>query len=139
MYSIRAANSDDFRAINVLSQHLGYRKISDDECRLKLTQLLSSQTDVVYVAQSKDTVIAWVHLFMARRLASPDFHEIGGLVVNPSYRGQGVGKALLESVAKQHGGTLRVRCNEKRLESHLFYKALGFKSTKLQRIFEIHS
>ena len=38
-----------------------------------------------------------------------------------------------------HSGKVRVRCNEKRVESHQFYKAIGFSSEKVQRVFEARS
>lgn len=139
LYSVRPAKASDAVAINVVSQYLGYVELPETEVEAKLVQLLNSATDEVYVAEYQGVVIGWLHLFFARRLASPDFYEIGGLVVTPVYRGQGVGRFLVEHVVANHNGKVRVRCNEKRVESHQFYEATGFSSEKVQRIFEARS
>ena len=135
-YTIRPAFESDAKSINEVSRHLGYPQLSDTEVEDKLLQLIHSTTDEVYLAESKGAVVGWLHLFLARRLASANFYEIGGLVVMPDFRGRGVGRALVNHVAKIHAGTIRVRCNEQRPESHQFYKAIGFHDIKLQRIFE---
>ena len=135
-YTIRPAFEDDAKSINEVSRHLGYPQLSDTEVEDKLLQLIHSTTDEVYLAESKGVVVGWLHLFLARRLASANFYEIGGLVVMPDFRGRGVGRALVNHVAKIHAGTIRVRCNDHRPESHQFYKAIGFRDIKLQRIFE---
>lgn len=135
-YTIRPAFQSDAKSINEVSRHLGYAELLDAEVEDKLLQLIHSTTDEVYLAESKGAVVGWLHLFLARRLASANFYEIGGLVVMPDFRGRGVGRALVNHVAKIHAGTIRVRCNDHRPESHQFYKAIGFRDIKLQRIFE---
>ena len=109
------------------------------EATEKLSQILASPDDEVYVAESKEGVVGWLHLFLARRLASTDFYEIGGLVVSPDCRGKGVGRHLVKHVSVIHKGKVRVRCNETREESHRFYEAIGFRNIKAQRIFETSS
>jgi GNAT superfamily N-acetyltransferase len=63
------------------------------------------------------------------------------LVVDGNYRGKGVGRALINKVKEWSANKgivkLRVRCNVKRTETHKFYKNLGFKETKEQKIFEL--
>jgi len=132
--TIRPAVTNDAAAINAVSKHLGYSELSDAE--EKLHQLVLSKTDEIYVAESSGRLVGWLHLFYARRLASDDFYEIGGLVVDPSYRKVGVGSALINYVENKHKGKLRVRCNESRLDAHKFYVACGFAETKVQLIFE---
>lgn len=139
MYSIRVASIDDCAGINSVSKYLGYTEISYDECNDKLQHLLQSETDKIYVAVCKGVIIGWLHLFLACRLASPDFYEIGGLVVNPEFRKQGIGKDLVDHVTNMQTGKLRVRCNEKRKASHLFYMKMGFSEEKVQRVFELGS
>tara|TARA_Y100001960_G_C14199168_1_gene598720 strand:- start:41 stop:460 length:420 start_codon:yes stop_codon:yes gene_type:complete len=131
----RLAVIDDAEEINSVSTHLGYQRLSENQASEKLLSLLNSEADQIFVAELKGKIIGWIHLFYARRLASNDFYEIGGLVVNPEYRGQGIGKNLVKFATSQVTEEVRVRCNETRLESHLFYEQQGFKSTKSQRVF----
>ena len=134
--TIRSALESDASFINAASKHLGYSELTNSEAQKKLTRLLNSTSDEVYVAEVDNNIIGWIHLFFARRLASADFREIGGLVVSPQFRGRGVGRRLVEHATSMHGGKVRVRCNEKRVDSHQFYRALGFRDTKAQNVFE---
>ncbi|ADZ92076.1 GNAT family N-acetyltransferase [Marinomonas mediterranea] len=136
-YVIRAALESDAQGINEVSQYLGYSALSLSESLLKLQALLNSSNDWVYVAQLNDHVVGWLHLFYAHRLASESFYEIGGLVVSEDVRGQGIGRALVQYALDAHKGKFRVRCNELRTDSHQFYEAIGFSSSKSQRVFQI--
>ncbi|MEM7195658.1 MAG: GNAT family N-acetyltransferase [Pseudomonadota bacterium] len=136
MLTVRAAAKEDAEGIQSVSKHLGYAELSDEETREKLEQLLSSEDHFIYIAEREQRVLGWIHLFTAYRLASPSFCEIGGLVVDPNYRKQGIGRALVEHAVDRHGGTVRVRCNEKRQDTHVFYQSIGFEDVKVQRIFE---
>ena len=133
---IRPAIESDAIGINDISKYLGYGQLSDTEAKDKLFQLLDSNDNEIFVVEVNARVIAWLHLFLARRLASEDFFEIGGLVVDPDYRRQGLAAALIKYVENKHKGKLRVRCNETRQETHQFYEACGFVGSKVQRIFE---
>ncbi len=137
MLTVRIAELTDATAINSISVHLGYGALSDALCMQKLEILLSSEIDMVLVAVSESSVIGWLHAFLSRRLASPDYYEIAGLVVAPDYRGKGVGKALVNHVRRTYDGKVRVRCNEKRVAAHQFYRTIGFTHKKSQRIYEI--
>lgn len=136
MYSIRAATPLDADGIRAVSSYLGYDEVSTEESKTKLDQLLFSTVDTLYVVESDQVIVAWLHLFLARRLASPDFYEIGGLVVHPDFRRQGIGCALVKHVVVNLEGKVRVRCNEKRHDAHVFYGKLGFECSKIQRVFE---
>ena len=82
--------------------------------------------------------MGWIHLFLARRLASSEFYEIGGLVVSPKVRRQGVGRALVAQAhefSTANNLTLRVRCNARRIAACQFYRELGFHEDKSQQVF----
>ena len=134
--TIRLATEADAEGINQVSSYLGYSELSDDKAKDKLFQMCTSTSDEVYVCEMSGNIVGWLHLFYARRLASDDFYEIGGLVVHPEFRVKGIGRALVAHVLETHKGKLRVRCNEKRLESHQFYEAIGFVRKKAQCVFE---
>ena len=129
----------DTVGINEVSEYLGYSQLSSTESAAKLQELLNSTQDQVFVAEWQGQIIGWLHLFYARRLASDNFYEIGGLVVSPKSRGHAVGRALVQHAQAEHSGKLRVRCNEKRLDAHKFYGSIGFDSSKVQRVFQVRS
>lgn len=139
MVSIREANHLDSESINSLSKHLGYAALPIEQASGNLASLLHSAVDYVYVAEVNGKVVGWIHSFFSRRLASPSFYEIVGLVVEPEYRGRGIGKQLVVHVTDKYRGKWRVRCNEKRLETHKFYEAINFNGCKIQHVFEKRS
>ena len=138
-YIIRSASESDAEGINEVSEHLGYSQFSSTEYIIKFQELLSSTQDQIFLAEWQGRIIGWLHLFYARRLASDNFFEIGGLVVSPENRGHGVGRALVQYAQAKNLGKFRVRCNEKRLDAHKFYESIGFDSIKVQRVFQVRS
>src|SRR5436190_15528512 len=102
---------------------------------------ISNKDHDAFVAVHNDEVIGWIGLTYSFSLESPPHCEIRGLVVSDKYRGQGIGRKLIERTkqwAKEKGvDKLRLRCNVKRTETHLFYEHLGFKETKQQKSYEI--
>ncbi len=136
---IRQATLSDAQQISKLSTYLGYAQLTVSDTQQQLLTLLESDREAVYVAEQEERLIGWIHCFKALRLASSSFYEIGGLVVCPTQRQQGIGRQLVEYAISQHSGSWRVRCNSKRHQSHLFYQALGFSQSKSQHIFEIQS
>ncbi|MCO4786010.1 GNAT family N-acetyltransferase [Marinomonas atlantica] len=135
-YIIRSASESDANGINKVSKHLGYSRLSSTESVTKLQELLNSAQDQVFVAEWQGQIIGWLHLFYARRLASDNFFEIGGLVVSPENRGQGIGRALVQYAQDENLGKFRVRCNEKRHDAHKFYESIGFNGKKVQCVFQ---
>ena len=136
---IREATMDDSSHINRLSWSLGYKEVSDDLAKIRLQFALQSSNDKVWVFEKDAQVLGWVHAFIAHRVASATFVEIGGLAVDPLRLKQGVGRMLVEQTklwAHERKLSLRVRCNSERSETHKFYEAVGFSKTKNQNVFE---
>jgi len=126
--------------MNALSVSLGYAPVSDEVAQDRLQELLSSSSDRVWVIEDDAQICAWMHAFIAYRVASPSFVEIGGIVVSPERRRQGLGRSLVDR-ARQWGRErklkLRVRCNHSRDETHRFYESIGFTKSKSQYVFEV--
>jgi len=128
----------DAPAVASLSGELGY---PTDNARMlaRLTALLDREDHAAFVACRGETVLGWSHAFICQFVESDAFVEIGGLVVNESARGLGVGGTLVEAItdwARTQGvAEVRVRSNIKRDRAHAFYKSRGFVETKLQRVF----
>ena len=138
--TIRRAMTEDAAAIARLSGELGYR-VSVDGTRDRLGRILASVEDRVFVAElANRRVVGWIHAFVALRLESEDFAEIGGFVVSETCRGSGVGTKLLAAVEQwavaRSLPVLRVRSQSKRLEARRFYRNRGFTETKEQRVLD---
>jgi GNAT superfamily N-acetyltransferase len=65
--------------------------------------------------------------------------EIGGLVVDESYRRRGVGRLLMEQAerwAREKGcGAICLRSNVVRKDAHAFYERIGYSNVKTSRVF----
>ncbi len=140
MFNIRKATLNDSVSINDLSLHLGYENTPHDTAYERLKCLLESTSDDVFVCEKSNSIVGWIHVFKAYRVASPTFYEIGGLVVCPKFRSIGVGRQLIDFVTKEskcQNLELRVRCNSIRNDTHAFYEKTGFTTSKTQQVFKM--
>ncbi|MBE5320663.1 GNAT family N-acetyltransferase [Pedobacter sp. MR2016-19] len=141
MVEIRVITKEDAESVAWLSTQLGYESdIEQTSARIK--HINNSNDNCAFVALVDDKVVGWIHGFYTLRIESDPFVEIGGLIVDETYRNLKIGKQLIESVklwAEQHQvKKLKVRCNTKRTESHRFYEQIGFKENKQQIAFEMN-
>jgi ribosomal protein S18 acetylase RimI-like enzyme len=139
MTTVREASIRDADGISQVSSCLGYIQSSREESKKRLEAVLASDTDIVWIYEEGTKIKGWIHLFVAIRLASEKFAEIGGLVVDQSYQRSGIGRKLVETAIKwseQNNLSLRVRCNSEREGANKFYKSLGFKIQKTQIVHE---
>lgn len=136
---IRVAKAGDAAKIAVLSGQLGY-PISEQDAINHLCHTIADSDQKLFIAELDSQIVGWVHiqketLFMEQPLA-----EITGLIVDDRHRKKNIGKRLVqESIqwAKQKGLLkIRVRSNVTRSESHSFYKAIGFREVKTQKVYE---
>ena len=140
MTKIREASIEDTEGISLVSSSLGYPPSSIEESGKRLEDILASKSDFVWVYEGNGKIMGWLHLFLAIRLASTKFAEIGGLVVDESCRRSGIGGELVgEAIqwSRQNNFPLRVRCNFNREEANKFYRSLGFESKKTQKVHEL--
>ncbi len=139
-FTIRNATLDDAAALSELSGTLGYPS-STREVLDRLEPITRSQDDSVLVACMPDgSVVAWAHIFLARRVEADMFAELGGLVVAEDRRRMGIAGALVtaaETWAAARGATrIRVRSRSSRTGAHAFYSKRGFARIKEQEVFE---
>src|SRR5690606_24723083 len=101
---------------------------------------LLSKDHVVFVAESADQIVGWIHGYLFHLLYQETMGEIASLVVDQSYRKKGIGRRLVEAFeqwAKEQGcGGVFLRTNVKREEAHEFYRTIGYDLIKTQHIFE---
>lgn len=135
---IRPAQPGDAATLTDLTEQLGY-PASVHAIAARLANLLGLPEHALFVATADDQVRGWVHVFKAHRLETDDCAEIGGLVVDTAWRGQGVGKSLMaaaETWARSLALTkVRVRSNIVREGAHRFYERLGYASLKRSTVF----
>ncbi len=139
---VRVASIGDAEGISLVSSYLGYTESSKDESTRRLDKILTTESNFVWVYEDEGRIIGWLHLFIAIRLASPEFVEIGGLVVDQSSRRLGIGRELVEAAilwSREKNLSLRVRCNLNRDEANLFYGEQGFEVSKTQIVHELPS
>jgi len=137
--NIRAAQMEDAGRLAELSGQLGYPGSAGD-MRRRLRHLLADPEHAVWVGETESGIIAgWIHVFVKRLLESDPEIEIGGLVIDENFRGQGAGKVLVERAegwAKARGlKSVYVRSNVVRKDAHAFYQKLGYRIIKTQSSF----
>jgi GNAT superfamily N-acetyltransferase len=136
---VRPAQVRDAGCIAVLSGQLGYPS-SAASVRRRLRNLLTRRDHAIWVAETDGgTVAGWIHVFVKQLLESNREVEIGGLVIDENFRGQGVGKALVERAERwakaRRLKSVYVRSNVVRKDAHAFYQKLGYKIIKTQSAF----
>jgi len=136
---IRPANSADAKPIAHLSGQLGYPTASR-QAESRLDAILGAEDHAVFVAHADQQILGWIHVFLARRIESEPFAELGGLVVAASHRRRGIGRHLLARAEEWSIGCgvakLRVRVRSSRDEARTFYQNLGFTLQKEQGVFD---
>jgi len=137
--TVRRAVPADASALATLSGQLGY-PVAADALAARLERLLARADQTVLVACAGDgRVVGWIHGGERDLLESDRHCEILGLVVDETFRRHGSGRQLvaaLERWAAGRGlGTMSVRSNIARAESHPFYERLGYARTKTQHVY----
>ena len=136
---IRPARPLDAEVIAALSTQLGYPS-TVASIASRLDCLLRSSDHGVFVAESRRSVLGWIHVTSAIHVESDPFAEIAGLVVDESWRSRGVGAKLMveaEVWAQRMGfAVLRVRTRTSRRDAQRFYERHGFRPTKEQLVFD---
>jgi predicted N-acetyltransferase YhbS len=136
--TIRDADSADAAAIARLTSLLGYAADADAISR-RLARITRQEEHLVIVALVKEEVVGWLQAHASVVLESGFRVEIVGLIVSEESRRGGVGRGLVQRAerwAREIGAeSVVVRSNTKRVESHLFYPALGFTASKTQAVY----
>ncbi|MGD1995350.1 MAG: GNAT family N-acetyltransferase [Anaerolineae bacterium] len=137
---IRAAEPEDVKRVADLCGQLGY-PASGDDVRRRLAWIHRQEEHAVYVAERTDGVlVGWVHVYIRHLLVADRHAELGGLVVDGSFRGRGVGRLLMEWAErwtrKKGCRAVYLRSNVIREGAHAFYEELGYINLKTQYAFQ---
>ena len=137
---IRKMDLDDAGAVAGLTAELGYdRTVADvHEWISRLDEVRDRQA--AFVACLGNEIVGWIEVSMERRLQSPEFALIGGLVVSQHLRGRGIGRRLCQSAEawswERGAGKVRVTSRTTRNDAHRFYLREGYEAVKTSEVFE---
>jgi len=135
---IRGARPDDAPALADLSTQLGYPS-TEAQVRERL-RLLEDPERELLVAAAAHGLAGFIDVHVQRVVESDPYGEVGGLVVGAPYRGAGLGAALLAAAADWSRARdlerLWIRADLARVGPHEFYKAVGCRTVKDQRVYE---
>lgn len=139
MHSIRNAEQADADEVTRLCIELGYRASAAD-IAARLRAFRGTDKHFVAVACGRESnLLGWVAAEHRLLLETGERIEIVGLIVDPSARRTGIGRALVaavESWATARGlSTVLVRSNIARDSSHRFYEGIGYECTKTQHVY----
>lgn len=143
---LRRARSDDLSAIDILIKQLGYR-ISLEALKGKLSRYINDEHYAIFVATKEENtahILGFVAIVIYDMIIN-DFNRcwVEAIIVDEIYRGQGIGKALMneaEIYAANHNClniNLITNISRKEQGSHDFYHKLGYhnKSPLGEKIF----
>ena len=139
MITVRLASLRDIPGISQLSTQLVYA-CPAEKIQLFLKDLNHDPDHAVFVVDSDQGSLAgYVHIFKTKRLFQKPFAKLGGLVVEKTFRGKGIGKTLLAAAevwAEDRGcQEMRVRSNVLRERARPFYLGAGYQDHKKQNVY----
>ena len=131
---IRRATREDIPSLQGLCEQLGYPS-TEAEIKSRLNDLLNSPKHTLLVAETASgQIIGWVHGCIRELLIVAPHIEVGGMVVDKTFRNQGIGKELLTGIEDWGMGkgifTIYVRSNQTRVDAHRFYLNQGYRQIK---------
>lgn len=139
-FMVRECCLDDAEYIQELNCNgMGY-DYSLEDTKAKLSNILTSNKDKIFVAVITNTVVGYVHANDYEVIYAPSMKNIMGIAVSSTYRGNGIGRALLSKVeewAKASGAKgVRLVSGSTRLGAHEFYRHMGYHNEKQQLNFQ---
>lgn len=136
---LRRATPADVPDLADLATQLGYPSTLEQIARRLEVLAGEPAVNAVFVAELDGRAVGWVHVHLYRLLVDDLEAEIGGLVVDASARGQGLGARLMEVAenwARERGClSVYLRSNTLRTQAHTFYQKLGYRLIKSQYAF----
>lgn len=138
--TLREMQPGDAPEVSVLTTQLGYDR-SPEEIRAWIESLgRDGQPQAAFVACVGEEIVGWIEVAIERRLQTPPFAFIGGLVVKEGSRGSGIGRRLCERAEtwawEQEVDILQLTSRSTRIDAHRFYVRDGYRVIKSSLVFE---
>jgi GNAT superfamily N-acetyltransferase len=141
LIAVREAKSGDFVALLRLldemdeSMYPGRGHAGEGDIRALYEAILADRDQRLLVAEDGGRLVGSAHVMVLRHIGRslPRSAVVEGVVVDPAYRGKGVGAALMRAAAEaaREAGCykLTLTSNLARTGAHRFYSRLGWKRT----------
>ena len=131
---IRFSGPDDFQFIfNLLKQLWPDSNLDYGDLHMVFQKALGSESQRLIVGLIQDQIVGFCSMTLKNNFwQSGNLGFVDELIVDKKFRGQGIGKSLLEkmtSIAKENG-CKRIELDSAfhRKEAHVFYEKNGFES-----------
>lgn len=136
--SVREALFTDAQRIAALAGQLGYEvPVAHVERQLRRH---GDERTVFVAVVPRVGVVGWIGVALHESLTDSGRADIEGLVVEDEYRGNGIGRLLVDAAqtwARRRGCTsVRLLSNVVRERAHEFYRGLGYDLLKTQHAFK---
>ncbi len=136
-FIVRPAVISDAKDIYYINKtSLGYDYDLEKQ-KAKIQAVLNDSTQVIFVAETNNKVVGYIHLVNYDVIYADNFKNCLGLAVDNDYKRNGIGSALLNQAeiwAKENGAVgIRLCSGVEREKAHQFYQSQGFEVTKLQK------
>ncbi|HWC53643.1 MAG TPA: GNAT family N-acetyltransferase [Chitinophagaceae bacterium] len=136
---IRTVQEKDAKEVSQLSGQLGYPS-SVEKTIETIRRINADNYQIIFVAELDGTVVGWIQLQKKFLLIAEPFTEIVGLIVDEKHRGKSIGRSLVQECIRwtkqENIHKIRVKSNITRDESHEFYKTIGFREVKTQKVYD---
>ena len=136
-FIVRQAVISDAKDIYYINKtSLGYDYDLEKQ-KAKIQAVLNDSTQVIFVAETDNKVVGYIHLVNYDVIYADNFKNCLGLAVDNDYKRNGIGSALLKQAeiwAKENGAVgIRLCSGVEREKAHQFYQSQGYEVTKLQK------
>lgn len=136
-FIVRQAVISDAKDIYYINKtSLGYDYDLEKQ-KAKIQAVLNDSTQVIFVAETNNKVVGYIHLVNYDVIYADNFKNCLGLAVDNDYKRNGIGSALLKQAeiwAKENGAAgIRLCSGIEREKAHQFYQSQGYEVTKLQK------
>ena len=136
-FIVRQAVISDAKDIYYINKtSLGYDYDLEKQ-KAKIQAVLNDSTQVIFVAETNNKVVGYIHLVNYDVIYADNFKNCLGLAVDNDYKRNGIGSALLNQAeiwAKENGAAgIRLCSGVEREKAHQFYQSQGYEVTKIQK------
>ena len=136
-FIVRQAVISDAKDIYYINKtSLGYDYDLEKQ-KAKIQAVLNDSTQVIFVAETNNKVVGYIHLVNYDVIYADNFKNCLGLAVDNDYKRNGIGSALLNQAeiwAKENDAVgIRLCSGVEREKAHQFYQSQGYEVTKLQK------
>jgi ribosomal protein S18 acetylase RimI-like enzyme len=138
--TIRAIEPGDADAVSALCGELGYQRSPAEVTEWMGRAAREALSQAAFVACLGEEVVGWIEVSVERRLQSPPFAFIGGLVVKDGFRSRGIGRRLCAHAEawswERQLEIVRVTSRSTRTAAHRFYRREDYGEVKTSLVFE---